>query len=141
MRLRKFSFTIFVCLVLADQATKYAAYGSHFGSFLNVLRPAFGKELFPNQNFAFSLHVPVVLMYLVYAVVVVGLVAWYVRTPSPKWQQTLAVELILAGALSNILDRVTFGYVRDFIYVFWGNIFDLADVFIVGGILLFLMVS
>lgn len=138
MSFRRFSFAIFADLILIDQATKYAAYAGTFGNFLNALRPGLGKEIFPNANFAFSLHVPVALMYAVYAAVIVGLVAWYARMPRPKWQQTLALELILAGALSNILDRVVLGYVRDFIYIFWGNVFDLADVFIVAGILLLL---
>ena len=139
MRLnRKFSFLVFAVFVLIDQVTKFAAYGGKFGNFLNVLRPVLGKELFPNQYFAFSLHVPVLLMYVIYVGVICGLLFWYTRSDSPSSLDVLAMELVLAGALSNILDRVILGYVRDFIYVFWGNIFDLADVWIVGGIVIFL---
>ena len=49
------------------------------------------------------------------------------------------VSLFLAGAWGNLLDRWRFGYVIDFIEPsFWAT-FNLADVFIVVGIILILL--
>ncbi len=141
MKSSRFSYAVFVLLVIADQYAKYLAYSGSFWDFLNALRPTFGFQIFPNANFAFSLPVPIVLMYAIYAVVLIGLVAWYVSRPVHTWKTALAMELILAGALSNIVDRILLGYVRDFIFVFWGNVFNLADVFIVAGVLLLLFSS
>lgn len=47
--------------------------------------------------------------------------------------EAVGAVLILAGATGNIIDRIRFGYVVDFINV--GNIliFNLADIFIAGG--------
>ena len=46
--------------------------------------------------------------------------------------------LVLAGALTNLLDRLMFGYVRDFINLGLGFTFNLADIFIVLGLILIL---
>jgi len=54
----------------------------------------------------------------------------------------LALSLIFAGALGNLIDRLRFGYVTDFIYVrLWGSVFwpafNVADSAItIGAILL-----
>jgi signal peptidase II len=47
-----------------------------------------------------------------------------------------SILLILAGAISNFMDRLTVGSVTDFIsFNFWPS-FNLADVFIVAGVLM-----
>lgn len=39
----------------------------------------------------------------------------------------LFISLVVAGALGNIIDRVRFGYVNDFIDVGFWPIFNIAD--------------
>jgi signal peptidase II len=46
--------------------------------------------------------------------------------------------LVFAGALSNIIDRLYLGYVRDFVDLGLGFTFNLADVFVIAGLLLIL---
>ena len=125
-------------LILVDQAAKYLAYSRAFGSFLSRLRPILGFEIFPNYDFAFSLRLPHFLIYSVYVALLAILIAWFVRQQHKSHKLKLGLIFILAGALSNILDRLALGYVRDFIYIFWGNIFNLADLFILAGIILLL---
>ena len=54
----------------------------------------------------------------------------------------LALGLVLGGALGNIVDRVRFGYVVDFLHFFWGEhnfwVFNVADAAISCGVLLLL---
>ena len=55
----------------------------------------------------------------------------------------VSTGLILAGALGNLIDRLRFGYVTDFIDVHLGNLFhwytfNIADTAIVIGILTFI---
>ena len=123
-------------LILIDQTVKSLVYSGRFGGFLLALRPVFSLEIFPNVNFAFSLKVPQFWAFLIYFILLCGLVGFFARTKNRSLKFELGFTLIIAGALSNIFDRVYLGFVRDFIYVFWGNIFNLADVFIVAGILL-----
>jgi len=41
--------------------------------------------------------------------------------------------LVILGALSNLLDRLKFGYVVDYLDLRYFTVFNLADVMIVGG--------
>ena len=62
---------------------------------------------------------------------------------SKKWLQSrfekISIALILAGTLSNLVDRIIFKGVRDFIYLKFINfaIFNVADMAITIGTILF----
>lgn len=49
----------------------------------------------------------------------------------------VGIALIVAGAVGNWIDRIRFGYVIDFIQVYWWPTYNLADVWIVAGVILF----
>ena len=77
------------------------------------------------------------------ALVSLGLVWWIARLRDGKPLEALALALILGGALGNLFDRVTLGYVVDFIVVHYRQYhwpaFNLADSAIcVGAALLIL---
>ncbi len=66
---------------------------------------------------------------------------FYLKTPKTEIMIKFFFSLILAGALGNLIDRLTRGYVVDFIDLHIGRhhwpYFNLADTFIsVGGLLL-----
>jgi signal peptidase II len=71
------------------------------------------------------------------------LVVWIMRTPlNKKWLLT-ALTFILGGAIGNLIDRATLGYVVDFISVHYQHhyfpAFNVADSAItVGAIMLFI---
>ena len=62
---------------------------------------------------------------------------WYVRRRAP-WPEQLALALFLAGDAGNLLDRIFRGYVIDFIHVHYWPVFNVADVCLVAGAVLFL---
>ena len=56
----------------------------------------------------------------------------------------LALALVLGGAIGNILDRVRFGYVVDFLDLHFGDwhpflVFNVADAAITVGVLLLIV--
>ena len=53
----------------------------------------------------------------------------------------VAFGLIVGGAIGNIVDRLHFGYVVDFIdfYRIWPNIFNIGDSCITAGVILLLL--
>ncbi len=106
---------------------------------LDQLVKTYAHNVFKNNFFAFSLPLPVWLMYLVYATVLAGMVYYCVKNYRVfSLLQTLAWTLIFAGAVSNIGERITLGYVRDFIYILNG-VFNLADGYIIAGVLMLLL--
>ena len=66
------------------------------------------------------------------AIVVSGvLVRWLVQTPRTDWRTALPLALVIGGALGNLIDRLRFGHVVDFIQVYHGQwffpAFNVAD--------------
>ncbi|MAE21425.1 MAG: signal peptidase II [Pseudomonas sp.] len=61
----------------------------------------------------------------------VMLVVWIARLPRGTVWLPIALSLILGGAIGNLIDRVAYGHVVDFISVHWGNryfpAFNIAD--------------
>ena len=59
------------------------------------------------------------------------------RTERSDWRQAAPFALIIGGALGNLVDRLRFGYVIDFIDAYWGQhhwpAFNIADSAIVAG--------
>jgi signal peptidase II len=84
---------------------------------------AFG--IFPKQGTFFM---------LVAVVVVVAIVLYYRHLPAGSWFIRLSLGLQLGGAAGNLIDRMHYGYVIDFIDVGFWPIFNLADASIVVGV-------
>jgi signal peptidase II len=77
------------------------------------------------------------------ATVSVVLVVWLWRLPRKQWLLSLALALILGGALGNLWDRILLGHVVDFISLHYGGryfpAFNLADSAITLGAVLMLL--
>lgn len=71
------------------------------------------------------------------------LIVWLIRLPKQAVLQSLAVSLILGGAVGNLYDRAFLGHVIDFIDVYYKNhhwpVFNLADSAICLGAVLLLI--
>jgi lipoprotein signal peptidase len=128
----------FVLLLIAvDQIIKYVVFRVVSSS--GTIVSGFGIKPFLNYNFAFSLPLPVVLMYAFYVVAII-VISWYLLTRYKNMDRLtiLAWLLIAAGALSNFGERTILGYVKDYIFIFQG-IFNLADFYILGAVLFLLI--
>ena len=82
------------------------------------------------------------LLVAVTAAIALG-VAWWIRKEDARGDQ-LALALVLGGALGNIVDRVRFGYVVDFLDLHFGDVrpfyvFNVADAAISIGVVILLL--
>ena len=85
-----------------------------------------------NLGFVFSLLVFLICLYLVWLI--------FINQERPNKTQLISLSLILAGGFGNLFDRVFLGHVVDFIAIkFNPYVFNLADVFITIGIVLYLI--
>ncbi len=137
----RFYFLAGAILIFADQAAKYFAYAGKFGGFLNYGKPAISEKILPNYNFAFGIAAPKLLGYAAYGLIALFALRWFLKQKQKSELLKISFTLIAAGAVSNIIDRVALGYVRDFIYVFWGNVINFADIFITAGVILLLFAA
>ena len=76
-------------------------------------------------------------------IVSVGLVIWLARLPARQRLVAVALALILGGAIGNVIDRIRFGHVIDFIQVYYSDwyfpAFNAADSAITLGVILLLL--
>lgn len=137
-------------LVIAlDQLSK-AWITSHFvyGESLTVLG-VFNLVLTYNTGAAFSfLHDAGGMQRWLFSVIAVVASGWIVvllRKHSAQPLFALALSLILGGALGNLIDRITYGYVVDFLHFHWDEhyfpAFNLADSAITCGAFLLILDS
>ena len=82
--------------------------------------------------------------FVVLAVIVIGvLLVWLRRLSARETGTSLALSLILGGAAGNLIDRLVYGYVIDFIDVYYGSwhwpAFNVADAAISVGAFLLLL--
>ncbi len=86
---------------------------------------AFG--LFANSD---SPWVPYILM-LTAATALIAILVYSLRHPVDNWKLQLGLMLVLGGAAGNLYDRINYGYVIDFLDVFYGTYhwptFNVAD--------------
>ena len=79
------------------------------------------------------------------AVVSVVMALWLRLTPRADWRNALPLALVIAGAIGNLIDRVRYGYVVDFVDWYVGRhhwpVFNVADSAIVAGAVLLVLFS
>ena len=78
------------------------------------------------------------------AAVALGGVAWYAATvPLSDRLARLGIAGVLGGAIGNLIDRATSGYVLDFVDAYWGNwhfwAFNVADAAITVGVIFMIL--
>ena len=136
-----------ILLVFADQISKYLIVQTlTLGETINVL-PFLDFYLIFNTGIAFSFFdeggelgrwILVFLVLLVCLYLVNVLISEELRK-----YETLALLMILSGVLGNLIDRVVWGHVIDFIHLYYENysfyIFNLADTFISIGVIIYIL--
>jgi len=84
---------------------------------------------------------------LILACVAIGALAalaMYAATlPADQWLARIGLALILGGAAGNLIDRITEGYVVDFVDLYWSGwhfwAFNVADASITVGVALMIL--
>ena len=136
-------------VIILDQISKLWV-GSHFvyGESLNVVG-FFNLVLAHNKGAAFSMLNDAGgwqrWMFSIIAVVASVWITWLLRRHPQQKLFCFALALILGGALGNLVDRISYGYVVDFLDFHWDNhhfpAFNVADSAITCGAALLLLDS
>ena len=134
-------------LLVLDQITKiYFNTQFQYGERVNVL-PFFDFTLLFNRGAAFSFLASeegwqrwfFVGLGTIASVVIV----WILRRHTSQPRFCLALSLILGGAVGNVIDRLVYGHVVDFLLFYWRNwyypAFNVADMGIVCGAVLLVL--
>ncbi|HRR40137.1 MAG TPA: signal peptidase II [Syntrophales bacterium] len=147
-RSRPLFFGVAALVVLLDQVTKYiVSTGMPLYSSIPVLDGLFSITYVrnPGAAFGFLATAPVyfrAVFFITVTVAAIILILYYLRRYGfGDWKLTLALSLIMGGAVGNLVDRIRSGEVVDFFDVYIGPYhwpaFNVADSAIsVGAVLL-----
>lgn len=131
-------FIIVTAILFFDQLskfilTKYLAQNQS----IPVINGVFHLTLIYNRGAAFGILRNQVPLFIVTSIFAVILIYCAIKKNSHRKLYSLALCLILAGALGNLADRLFFGYVIDFLDFRIWPVFNLADSAItIGAVLL-----
>jgi signal peptidase II len=120
-------------IMLLDQVTKQLIVRQLGWFDVQPVMPHLNLVHMRNTGAAFSMFrtAAPALFILLGTAVSVGILWWLRRNPRGQALVAVALSLILGGALGNVIDRATRGYVVDFIDCYWGDwhfaAFNVAD--------------
>lgn len=107
-------------IIACDQFTKYYVVKNfteqtvvHVLPFLNFI-----LRFNPGASFSFLGNASGWQVYFLSGISIIVsliLIVWLCRLPRTEWLTALPVSLVLGGALGNLIDRIRFGFVTDFI--------------------------
>jgi len=134
----RYFYLIALLVVILDQASKHLVLSRvPFGSSVPVLKGVLFITLVENRGGAFGLFqswaVLLTLLTMGFVIVIAALVRRRAMLPSLVG---IGLGLQLGGAVGNLIDRVRFGYVVDFINFRVWPVFNIADAAITAGLLL-----
>ena len=131
-------FVVALSVIAVDQLTKFLIYGTAtkiiLGDLLwfkSALNTGVAFSMFEGHSFIFIIITAIVSLVLTYLIVS--------KKFLNKMSFKVCLGLILGGTIGNLIDRLVFDGVRDFIYLKFMNfaIFNVADMSIVCSVIVF----
>jgi len=138
------TFAVTIALVLlADQLTKAAVRSAiPFGRSIPILGGLAFLTHAENTGGAFSILTGTPWLFVaVSSTLIVAALIWFVVKRPTDLLLVLGLGLLIGGAAGNLVDRVTFGYVTDFLDVRIWPVFNVADSGVVVGTGLIVLAS
>jgi signal peptidase II len=135
---------IIMLVLLSDRCTKYGALSLSHDV---VITPFLSFSLAFNRGISWGYldqagHAVFVALSISISVIIALLIA-VAYSEWRKGKNFIAESMIIAGASSNVVDRLLYGAVIDFIVVHYGGwefpVFNIADTAIVAGVIMLLM--
>jgi len=124
----------FFCLV-CDRFFKFLTINGFFDQPREILGDFFKLNFASNYNIAFSLPLSGWWLNILIILIIIALIynLLYLLLKQRHNQASLLL-IIIFGAVSNLFDRLKFGFVIDCFDLKYFTVFNLADVMIVGGV-------
>ncbi|MCX6795010.1 MAG: signal peptidase II [Candidatus Falkowbacteria bacterium] len=134
---------------IADRGLKIFAQNNGSETYFRLLGDWFLFRFTPNPYISFSLPVSGILLNITIILIIIGLI-YYIfylilnkknlsLNHSDRKITLILLTIILFGAISNIQDRLIYGYVIDYLELKYFTVFNLADIMISGGTIILII--
>ena len=132
-----------IIFVFIDQLSKgLINIGMNLNQSIEIIPNFLNLTYVHNIGAAFSIFEGAKWFFIITAIIVLNIIyIFFIKDKELKNSEIVIYSLLISGIIGNLIDRVVFGYVIDFIDVNIFNfaIFNLADSFIVIAVILLLI--
>lgn len=125
-----------IFFIAFDRFLKFLAVENFFNGQKTIIGDFFKLGFAGNYNIAFSLPLAGWWLNIIIILIIFALIynlLYYAE--KNDYAKSYLLFLIALGAISNLFDRLKYGFVIDYFDLKYFTIFNLADVMIVGGVI------
>ena len=132
---------ITIIAILLDQLIKIIIKSKIFNSSIILIPHVLNLTYVQNTGAAFGIGNNSTSMFVAVNVVIIGLITYFIFSKKEELSKLIliALHLVLAGGIGNLIDRIARGFVIDYIDIsplIKYPVFNLADIFVVIGCLI-----
>ena len=130
---------ILLLIILFDQVTKMILINQNITIIPNFL----SFNYIQNTGAAFNIGTNNIITIIIINVIIIGLIIKFIKDNDLHIGALFSLFIVLAGGISNLIDRIFRGFVIDFIDVNIFNFpnFNVADICIVLGIIFLIVIT
>lgn len=143
MKSKKINFLMIITIIaiLLDQLIKIIIKSKIFNSSIILIPHVLNLTYVQNTGTAFGIGSNSTSMFVAVNVVIIGLITYFIFSKKEELSKLIliALHLVLAGGIGNLIDRIARGFVIDYIDIsplIKYPVFNLADIFVVIGCLI-----
>jgi len=124
--------------LIVDRFFKFLAVNSFFNKEfggISLVDNFFKLNFIPNKNIAFSIPFSGVILNIIIICIIIIIIYWLIYLVNKKeYLEFILLVFVVLGAVSNLVDRLKFGFVIDYLDLSYFTVFNIADIMIVGGV-------
>ncbi len=123
-------------VIAFDQVSKYYIQTNmDLNNSISVIEGLFSITYIQNTGAAFSiLQGKTVILILLQVFVILSIVVYvFFKKNTLHWTLKVSLAFIVGGGLGNLIDRISYGYVVDFLHFHFWPIFNIADISVCVG--------
>ena len=130
---------ILLLIILFDQVTKMILINQNITIIPNFL----SFNYIQNTGAAFNIGTNNIITIIIINLIIIGLIIKFIKDNNLHIETLVSLFIVLAGGISNLIDRIFRGFVIDFIDVNIFNFpnFNVADICIVLGIIFLIVIT
>lgn len=138
MNKNKIGIVIAVVIILLDQLTKILMINKQLTIIPNLLEFTYTE----NTGVAFGIANSKIFLIILLSILILGIIVKFIKETQTDKNILLSLYFIIAGGISNLIDRIFRGYVIDFIDINILNFpnFNIADICITLGVFVLIFI-
>jgi signal peptidase II len=121
-------FIIVLSVIVLDQSTKFLALNLlQLNTPVPLIKNFLNLTLVHNRGAAFGFFQNQLFLFVLVSIFAIGLILYNLKNKTNSLILKISLSLILGGAIGNLIDRLRFGFVVDFLDLRVWPVFNIAD--------------